>query len=50
MLRIFGVSLQNCKLFRLFVGFPYPLALGAFLCAEKIGEISFLSYRASVSW
>jgi len=24
MLRIFGVSLQNCKLFRLFVGFALP--------------------------
>jgi hypothetical protein len=24
MLRVFGVSLQNCKLFRLFVGFALP--------------------------
>jgi hypothetical protein len=39
MLRIFGVSLQNCKLFRLFVGFAYPLGLRAFLCAAGFSHL-----------
>jgi hypothetical protein len=35
MLRIFGVSLQNCKLFRLFVGFALPLGLRATTSATE---------------